>query len=130
MKSSPTITCPHQDNRARSNSPQPKQKHVAGHNPGDTLRHLVLEVENVSQRAIEAVGPEMRGMRRTRHGRILTLARDVMGSSYGLAYPGNSSAEARLVRFIDDFVICFQYRSDAIRVQDALRLRWESSALL
>jgi transposase len=31
--------------------------------------------------------------------------------------------EARLVRCIDDFVICFQYRSDAIRVQDALRLR-------
>jgi RNA-directed DNA polymerase len=28
-----------------------------------------------------------------------------------------------LVRYIDDFVICFQYRSDAIRVQDALRLR-------
>jgi RNA-directed DNA polymerase len=27
------------------------------------------------------------------------------------------------VRYIDDFVICFQYRSDAIRVQDALRLR-------
>ena len=31
--------------------------------------------------------------------------------------------EAHLVRYIDDFVICFQYRSDAIRVQDALRLR-------
>src|SRR5712675_634426 len=31
--------------------------------------------------------------------------------------------EARLVRYIDDFVICFQYRSDAIRVQDTLRLR-------
>ncbi|MGC2460215.1 MAG: reverse transcriptase domain-containing protein [Steroidobacteraceae bacterium] len=31
--------------------------------------------------------------------------------------------EARLVRYIDDFVICFQYRSDAIRVADALRLR-------
>ena len=31
--------------------------------------------------------------------------------------------EAYLVRYIDDFVICFQYRSDAIRVQDALRLR-------
>jgi hypothetical protein len=28
-----------------------------------------------------------------------------------------------LVRYIDDFVICFQYRSDALRVQDALRLR-------
>jgi hypothetical protein len=27
------------------------------------------------------------------------------------------------VRYIDDFVICFQYRSDALRVQDALRLR-------
>lgn len=31
--------------------------------------------------------------------------------------------QAHLVRYIDDFVICFQYRSDAIRVQDALRLR-------
>src|ERR1700678_3009300 len=31
--------------------------------------------------------------------------------------------EARLVRYIDDFVICFQYQSDAIHVQDALRLR-------
>ena len=27
------------------------------------------------------------------------------------------------MRYIDDFVICFQYRSDALRVQDALRLR-------
>jgi len=31
--------------------------------------------------------------------------------------------EARLVRYIDDFVICFQYRSDALRVADALRHR-------
>src|SRR5262249_4162665 len=31
--------------------------------------------------------------------------------------------KAHLVRYIDDFVICFQYRSDALRVQDALRLR-------
>jgi RNA-directed DNA polymerase len=31
--------------------------------------------------------------------------------------------QARLVRYIDDFVICFQYRSDALRVQRALPLR-------
>ncbi len=31
--------------------------------------------------------------------------------------------EAYLDRYIDDFVICFQYRSDALRVQDALRRR-------
>src|SRR5207237_3828269 len=33
--------------------------------------------------------------------------------------------EACLVRYIDDFVMCFQYRADALRVQDALckRLR-------
>ncbi len=31
--------------------------------------------------------------------------------------------EAYLVRYIDDFVVCFQYRQDAIRVQDALRKR-------
>jgi group II intron reverse transcriptase/maturase len=31
--------------------------------------------------------------------------------------------DAHLVRYIDDFVICFQYRSDALRVQDALRRR-------
>ena len=31
--------------------------------------------------------------------------------------------EARLVRYIDDFVICFQYREDALRVEDALRHR-------
>ena len=36
---------------------------------------------------------------------------------------GRLRGEARLVRYIDDFVICFQYRSDALRVQDALRLR-------
>ena len=36
---------------------------------------------------------------------------------------GRLRGEARLVRYIDYFVICFQYRSDAIRVQDALRLR-------
>src|SRR6516162_10812888 len=31
--------------------------------------------------------------------------------------------EAYLIRYIDDFVICFQYREDALRVQDALRKR-------
>jgi RNA-directed DNA polymerase len=31
--------------------------------------------------------------------------------------------EARLVRYIDDFVICFQYRSDALKVEEALRRR-------
>jgi hypothetical protein len=31
--------------------------------------------------------------------------------------------EGRLVRYIDDFVICFQYRSDVLRVQDVLRRR-------
>jgi len=33
--------------------------------------------------------------------------------------------EAYLVRYIDDFVLCFQYRADALRVQKALcqRLR-------
>jgi len=31
--------------------------------------------------------------------------------------------EARLVRYIDDFVLCFQYREDALRVQDALGKR-------
>jgi retron-type reverse transcriptase len=36
---------------------------------------------------------------------------------------GRLRGEAHLVRYIDDFVICFQYRSDAVRIQDALRLR-------
>ncbi|MER8930544.1 reverse transcriptase domain-containing protein [Mesorhizobium sp. M0859] len=27
------------------------------------------------------------------------------------------------MRYIDDFVICFQYRSDALRLQEALRHR-------
>jgi RNA-directed DNA polymerase len=31
--------------------------------------------------------------------------------------------EAYMIRYIDDFVICFQYRNDALRVQDALRKR-------
>ena len=31
--------------------------------------------------------------------------------------------EAYLVRYIDDFVLCFQYRSDALRVEAALRKR-------
>jgi hypothetical protein len=31
--------------------------------------------------------------------------------------------EAYLVRYIDDFVLCFQDREDALRVQDALRKR-------
>jgi RNA-directed DNA polymerase len=37
--------------------------------------------------------------------------------------------EARLVRYIDDFVICFQYRSDALRVQNALSLRLRKFSL-
>jgi len=31
--------------------------------------------------------------------------------------------EAYLVRYIDDFVLCFQYRADALRVQKALSPR-------
>jgi group II intron reverse transcriptase/maturase len=31
--------------------------------------------------------------------------------------------EAYLVRYIDDFVLCFQYRADALRVQEVLRKR-------
>jgi RNA-directed DNA polymerase len=31
--------------------------------------------------------------------------------------------EAYMVRYIDDFVLCFQYRVDALRVQKALGLR-------
>jgi hypothetical protein len=31
--------------------------------------------------------------------------------------------EAYLVRYIDDFVLCFQYRQDALRVQEVLRKR-------
>jgi group II intron reverse transcriptase/maturase len=31
--------------------------------------------------------------------------------------------EAYLVRYIDDFVVCFQYREDALRLQEALRKR-------
>ena len=31
--------------------------------------------------------------------------------------------EAYVVRYIDDFVLCFQYREDALRVQEALRKR-------
>lgn len=38
--------------------------------------------------------------------------------------------EAHLVRYIDDFVICFQYRSDALRVQNALRLRLAKFGLI
>ncbi len=33
------------------------------------------------------------------------------------------TGEAYLVRYIDDFVLCFQYRADALRVQNALRKR-------
>ena len=37
--------------------------------------------------------------------------------------------EAYLVRYIDDFVLCFQYRKDAIRVQAALRKRLDKFKL-
>jgi len=37
--------------------------------------------------------------------------------------------EAYLTRYIDDFVVCFQYRSDALRFQDALRKRLDKFAL-
>lgn len=33
------------------------------------------------------------------------------------------AGEAYMVRYIDDFVLCFQYRSDAIRVQEVLSKR-------
>jgi len=37
--------------------------------------------------------------------------------------------EAYLVRYIDDFVVCFQYREDAIRFQNVLRRRLEKFSL-
>jgi hypothetical protein len=37
--------------------------------------------------------------------------------------------EAYMVRYIDDFVLCFQYRADALRVQDVLRKRLEKFEL-
>ena len=44
---------------------------------------------------------------------------------------GEASLAGRslLVRYIDDFVVCFQYREDALRVQDALRNRLGSFGL-
>ena len=39
------------------------------------------------------------------------------------------SGEAYLVRYIDDFVMCFQYRADALRVQTVLRKRLEKFGL-
>ena len=38
--------------------------------------------------------------------------------------------EAYLVRYIDDFVLCFQYRSDAQRVQDVLKRRLKRFGLI
>ena len=37
--------------------------------------------------------------------------------------------EAYLVRYIDDFVVCFQYRSDALRFQNALHKRLDKFGL-
>ncbi len=37
--------------------------------------------------------------------------------------------EAYMVRYIDDFVLCFQYRSDAMRVQEAVSRRLSKFAL-
>ena len=37
--------------------------------------------------------------------------------------------EAYLVRYIDDFVMCFQYRADALRVQQVLSKRLEKFSL-
>jgi RNA-directed DNA polymerase len=37
--------------------------------------------------------------------------------------------EAYLVRYIDDFVVCFQYRADALRFQQVLRKRLERFSL-
>ena len=42
---------------------------------------------------------------------------------------GRLRGEAYLVRYIDDFVICFQYREDALRVQAALAKRLEKFGL-
>jgi RNA-directed DNA polymerase len=36
--------------------------------------------------------------------------------------------EAYLVRYINDFMLCSQYREDALRVQEALGNGWGSSA--
>lgn len=38
--------------------------------------------------------------------------------------------EAYLIRYIDDFLVCFQYRSDAYQFQDALKLRLAKFSLV
>lgn len=38
--------------------------------------------------------------------------------------------EAYLVRYLDDFVVCFQYREDALRFQNVLRRRLEKFSLV
>jgi len=38
--------------------------------------------------------------------------------------------EAYLIRYIDDFVVCFQYRSDALRFEDVLRKRLNRFSLI
>src|SRR2546428_12728041 len=50
-------------------------------------------------------------------------------STCGLSAWSSLGYGARPTWYIDDFVLCFQYRADALRVQDALRKRLEKFSL-
>ena len=72
-------------------------------------------------RALARKRQQQRGSAKTTASRLVsTILLDLW---FERVVKGRLRGEAHLVRYIDDFVICFQYRSDALRVQDALGLR-------
>jgi RNA-directed DNA polymerase len=72
-------------------------------------------------RALARKRQQQRGSAKTTASRLVsTILLDLW---FERVVKGQLRGEAHLGHYIDDFVICFQYRSDALRVQDSLGLR-------
>jgi hypothetical protein len=81
---------------------------------------------------LKAIKVELQRRKHDRTSQAGVWLRKVVTGYYQYhAVPGNidqlrifrQRGEACIVRYIDDFVLCFQYRADALRVQEAFTKR-------
>jgi len=90
---------------------------------GESARRVLLGETNSSGHAYSVRGArESAALRQAPHGLppsrfVSTILLDLW---FERVVKPRLRGEAYLVRYIDDFVMCFQYRADALRVQKAL----------
>ena len=100
--------------------------HIWGARCGESARRVLLGAANSSGRAYSVRGArESAALRQAPHGLppsrfVSTILLDLW---FERVVKPRQQGEACMVRYIDDFLLCFQYRADALRVQEALAKR-------